>query len=204
MCVLTFGIIDCSHAEFFVIPVPQVSTPRLSLTVLKLNTSKVTASNTIYIVKAKGFLPEILLPRNHSLARTSRQANKEGCLAAINGGPFNTDGSVTGAVVSDGKFDPDSDFLNSVGFGITSSPRPKWVIGTIATRAEAHALHLYQFVSGFDWLVQEGINVAPLHNDTTGAQRAPRTAIGVDNSGNLIMFVADGCEKWLVHTYHVR
>lgn len=60
------------------------------------------------------------------------------------------------------------------------------------------ALGLQYYVTGFDWLVYNGIAVADQFNNTTGADKAPRTAIGVDGEGKLMLLVVDGCQRWYV------
>jgi exopolysaccharide biosynthesis protein len=55
---------------------------------------------------------------------------------------------------------------------------------------------LQEFVTGFDWLVYNG--TVKVGNDTTGALRAPRTVIGLDSQGRLLLLVVDGCEFWYV------
>jgi len=45
-------------------------------------------------------------------------------------------------------------------------------------------------MSGFGWLVYNGSNTVR----TQGGEAAPRTTIGVDDQGRLIMLVVDGCE----------
>jgi hypothetical protein len=68
-----------------------------------------------------------------------------------------------------------------------------WVLGT--PPSQAVLADLEWFVTGFDWLVREGVNVAS--HDATGAPRAARTAVGIDgHDGSLVLLVADGCERW--------
>ena len=47
----------------------------------------------------------------------------------------------------------------------------------------------YQAISGFGWLVKDGVNV--YSEDHTGA-RAPRTCMGVREDGSLVLYVVDG------------
>lgn len=76
-----------------------------------------------------------------------------------------------------------------------------WVVGAIESAAQAAGLGLRHFVTGFDWLVYDGKAVASAFNNTTGAEEAPRTAVGVNQQGKLMLLVADGCELWYVcHT----
>lgn len=71
-----------------------------------------------------------------------------------------------------------------------------WVIGSMDSAEQWTDLGVTQFVTGFDWLVYNGTAVAA--NNTTGAEEAPRTAIGVNDRGILMLLVADGCEHWYV------
>jgi exopolysaccharide biosynthesis protein len=70
-------------------------------------------------------------------------------------------------------------------------------------------IKLWDFVSGFGWLVYDGKpRVTTFHgngtaksggnnpSNPTGAIRAPRTAVGLDKDSNLMLLVVDGCEKW--------
>ena len=111
------------------------------------------------------------------------------CLFASNAGPFNADGSCVGKVIVNHRVIHEG---SGVGFGATSD---SWVLGSLTNEH----VDVDYFVTGFDWLVYQGQNVAPYRNNTTGATRSARTAIGVDANGRLIIVVADGCEKWYVH-----
>ena len=119
---------------------------------------------------------------------------------ATNGGPFHADGTGVGVVISDGQVVHAN--YGGVGFGSTvpdSDGAFQWVIGTIANASQM--VPLQQFVTGFDWLVRDGVNVAD--DNTTGARRSARTAIGVDWDGKLVLLVADGCELWCVFAVSV-
>lgn len=61
-------------------------------------------------------------------------------------------------------------------------------------------LHVQDFVTSMDpgWLVYESQNVIQ-REESTSSLRAPRTAIGVDQHGNLVLVVADGAEHWYVN-----
>ena len=48
-----------------------------------------------------------------------------------------------------------------------------------------------ELVSGFGWLAQNGVNVVT----TPGGEIAPRTAIGTDINGKLMIFEADVCDS---------
>jgi hypothetical protein len=125
---------------------------------------------------------------------TSKQAKQHHCFLATNGGPYNTDGTCVGAVIVDGNIVEDG--FGSVGFGVTQQPNRTWVIGQVESSEQARALQLQHYVTGFDWLVYNGSDVSMERNNTTGADKAPRSAVGIDSQGRLMLLVADGCEKW--------
>jgi Phosphodiester glycosidase len=148
----------------------------------------------------------------HRLERTSNQAKRHNCTIAVNAGPFNKDGSCVGTVVVNGQviYNTGSSSSSSVGFGITAGGpavrRRHWVLGTLASPDEdIPKLGIVHFVTGFDWLVQDGVNVGTANgrNNTTGAERAPRTSIGVDHRGRLVILVTNGCELWYVRSRDV-
>lgn len=162
-------------------------------------------------------------PRLYYLQRTSDQARRHQrnglrsppsnqtsqiCSFAINGGPFHWDGSPVGAVLIDGKW-ASQDFGPNVGLGRTeriikkglnkSTTNFYWVVGSLRNKSEAQSLKLIDFVTGFGWLVYNGKNVvSPSDGTAKGLVRAPRTAVGIDSVGRLLVVVADGCEKWYV------
>jgi len=154
-------------------------------------------------------------PRLYYLQRTSDQARRyqrnglrspysnqtsQICSSAINGGPFHWDGSPVGAVLIDGKW-VSQDFGPNVGLGRTkrivkqglnkTTANFYWVVGSLRNESEAQSLKLIDFVTGFGWLVYNGKNVV----SAKGLMRAPRTAVGIDSVGRLLVVVADGCEK---------
>jgi exopolysaccharide biosynthesis protein len=139
----------------------------------------------------------IVLPNRSAfdhLQPTSKQAKQHHCFLATNGGPFNADGACVGAVIVDGNILEDR--FDGVGFGVTRQPNRTWVIGRVESSEQARALRLQHYVTGFEWLVYNGSDVAMGRNNTTGADKAPRTAVGIDSEGRLMLLVADGCEKW--------
>jgi hypothetical protein len=77
-----------------------------------------------------------------------------------------------------------------VGFGL-SSDSTQWVMGYLLNDQATRVAR--DFVTGLGWLVYQG---RPVRQSTEGPERSARTAIGVDQSGRLIVVVADGCEKW--------
>ena len=134
------------------------------------------------------------LSRELRLERVSKQARRHRCAWATNGGPFNRDGSTSGALIVNGQIIID-DFGGAVGLGVTAGPSPQWILGPIK-KEDVLRFSLLHFVTGFDWLVYNGVNVAPEQKFKPAIKRAPRTAVGVDRAGNLIVMVADGCERW--------
>ena len=73
-----------------------------------------------------------------------------------------------------------------VGFGTTA--QGDYVIGTLDDAAVA-SLNVTEFVTGFSWLVRDGVNVAPASDFV-----APRTTIGTAPDGRLLSLEVDGCE----------
>lgn len=130
----------------------------------------------------------------HLLHPTSKQAKQHHCFLATNGGPYHADGTCVGAVIVDGKIVEDR--FDSIGFGVTRQPNRTWVIGQVESSEQARALRLQHYVTGFDWLVYNGSAVSMERNNTTGADKAPRTSVGIDFEGRLMLLVADGCQKW--------
>ena len=140
-------------------------------------------------------------PHNKGLHKVTTQAAAHGCAAAVNGGPFHADGSPVGVAVVDGIVLQNVTHRGSlVGVGRTQAANnhnQSWVFGAPPPRLA----DLDFFVTGFGWLVRDGVNVASV--DDTGATRAPRTAVGVTTSGHLVFVVADGCERWYVCVWFV-
>jgi hypothetical protein len=139
----------------------------------------------------------------------------------MNGGPFNANGSPVGMVmVRNGTF-YSKDFGPNIGFGIASKPTllqqngtnverndtnsssSYWVMGRIHDIAHARALGIEQFVTGFYWLVYNYSNVALYRNNTTGANRASRSTIGITSDGILLLLLTDGCEHWYVPNVYI-
>lgn len=142
---------------------------------------------------------------NVLLQRTTVQSKNHHCQYAMNGGPFNSNGSSVGVVmVLNGTF-ASTDFGPNVGFGIATIPTSLpngtalasyWVVGRLNNISQTRMLGIEQFVSGFDWLVYNYSNIALYRNNTTGAMRASRSAIGITADGILLLLVTDGCEHW--------
>jgi hypothetical protein len=110
-----------------------------------------------------------------------------GCkTAATNGGPFNADGSNAGPVVIQGRAQSSSP-TDFVGFG--TSVDGEYLFGNYH---DFEVDRIWEFVTGFGWLVYNSTSVVGSNEDD---KQAPRTIIGVDQNDNLISVVIDGCEK---------
>jgi hypothetical protein len=147
--------------------------------------------------------------QQYTLAPTSSQAKLHDCCFAVNGGPFNPDGSsvgtvivdhqvvmTTGPLVSSSSNHSSSSAIRSssfspsdVGFGRTPDA---WIFGALASQQQANDLQVIDFVTGMGWLVYDSQNVVVYNVQ----RRAPRTAVGVDVDGKLVIVVADGAEHW--------
>jgi N-acetylglucosamine-1-phosphodiester alpha-N-acetylglucosaminidase len=129
--------------------------------------------------------------RETKLTVTSKQAQQHNCHIASNGGPFQKTGESVGGVVVDSKIVSTDFSSNNVGFG---SSKSSWILGGIANVSEVLALGVQYYLSGFDWLVYKGKPITQ-KEDHTGKHRAPRTAIGLDENGQLLLLIVDGCEE---------
>lgn len=122
-------------------------------------------------------------------ANTSVQAQRDGCLWATNAGPFNMKtGQCSGVVIADDELAA-ADW-NTTDAMFASTRDGKWVLGSV-TKSEAEYFGVTNLVTGFGWLVQDGKSMVT----TRGGEVAPRTAVGVDAQGRLVVLVVDGCEK---------
>jgi exopolysaccharide biosynthesis protein len=147
----------------------------------------------------KGYLvstnQKFTVKKDKKLTITSKQAQQHGCRIATNGGPFQKDGESVGGVVID--FDiVSTDFSpENVGFGISHDEK-YWILGGIANASEAKELGVQYYLTGFDWLVYQGTPTSQNEYHTgKHHDRAPRTAIGVDKHGRLLLLLVDGCEE---------
>jgi len=120
----------------------------------------------------------------------SDRARSERCLFATNGGPFemgksNTSATCLGYAISDGVSGSTlpTDFTS---FGLTKNN--DFILGVLQP-SDVKSLNFVQLITGFGWLVRDG--VAQRSTDT---EVAPRTAIGVDKGGRLLMIEVDGVE----------
>eukprot|EP01006_Ploeotia_vitrea_P048789 TRINITY_DN67270_c0_g1_i2.p1 TRINITY_DN67270_c0_g1~~TRINITY_DN67270_c0_g1_i2.p1 ORF type:complete len:264 (+),score=37.89 TRINITY_DN67270_c0_g1_i2:32-823(+) len=120
--------------------------------------------------------------------KTDDQAKKNGCALATNGGPFKftVANSCLGYVISDGKV-LNVQSTGNANFGLLTNG--SFILGELKS-SEFHQLNFSQLVSGFGWLTYKG-KVLP----RPGGEIAPRTTIGVDPEGRLVIVVIDGVEK---------
>ena len=152
-------------------------------------------------VDAKGFFANVTNGAPHFKAfgplggdpcgrrvRTSVTARGHQCRWAVNGGPFNMKTGNCDA----GVFISDSQVLGSGGwkvqFGVTGNG--SWIIGQLSPELVYQANVTFS-IPGFSWLVYQGVNVAG-----NGSALAPRTSIGTDKSGRLVLLEVDGCETY--------
>lgn len=171
------------------VPLPPTTAPTIqNWTVLP----KVQHVRAYQVISTKSFVLQAP-PTQHSAHRrlqpTLTQAKQHHCHIATNGGPFYRNGDLYGGVVRNQTIiSPFEDDL--VGMGWTVDRR--WVLGRVA---KAQDLGLVEYVTGFGWLVSDGRPVVLPENHA----RAPRTAMGVNSQGHLLLLVVDGCEKCLRH-----
>lgn len=181
----------------------HLSPPRIVFETIQNSSSpflNVSVTNDI-IDKHKGYLAltnymwsVVAFEECGGVEKTSQQAKSNSCQVATNGGPFEslTNGVCTGAVLMDGNVISGRFSSSSVGFGKTQGNR--WVLGGLADENEAQQIGVTDFVTGFGWLVYNGRAVVS-DNNPTGAVKAPRTAIGINPQGELLLLVVDGCQK---------
>eukprot|EP01089_Gocevia_fonbrunei_P015226 TRINITY_DN4385_c0_g1_i1.p1 TRINITY_DN4385_c0_g1~~TRINITY_DN4385_c0_g1_i1.p1 ORF type:complete len:266 (+),score=49.40 TRINITY_DN4385_c0_g1_i1:104-901(+) len=121
-------------------------------------------------------------------ALTSAIAREKKCDWATNGGPFDFSApTCRGYIISDGHIVLMQNRPGHASFGLTRDGY--FVLGELSVK-EATQLAFHELVTGFGWLVRDGEIVPPV-----GGEIAPRTSIGVDSKGVLMIFVADGVEK---------
>ena len=123
--------------------------------------------------------------------RPSHVAKEKNCEYATNGGPFvmfqpSNAPTCLGNVVSDGDVVQVQSTTN-VNFGLTKNG--EFIMGTLDD-SDVQDLDFDQLITGFGWLIREGVNQVT----TAGGEIAPRTAIGTNAAGNLLLFEADGVE----------
>jgi exopolysaccharide biosynthesis protein len=126
---------------------------------------------------------------SQKLQTTGLTALQFGCdVAATNAGPFNLDGSNSGPAVIKGRHVQTETPTDYVGFGTTIDG--KYIFGNYQ---QFSSENIWEFVTGFGWLVYNGSVVVGPGEDE---KKAPRTIVGLDNDSNLISVVIDGCERW--------
>jgi exopolysaccharide biosynthesis protein len=121
--------------------------------------------------------------------KTTDQAKKHNCVFATNGGPFGVNANqplCLGSIVSDGKIIQTTETTNGY-FGLTQDG--DFIIGHL-TLAQITSLKFEQLIMGFDWLVHNG-TIIPAQ----GGEIAPRTMIGTNEKGELLIFEVDGIES---------
>jgi N-acetylglucosamine-1-phosphodiester alpha-N-acetylglucosaminidase len=173
--------------------------PRLVFAPVNDTTSFAT---NVYILNEygrKGYLVStnelFTVEREAKLTATSTQAQQHDCYIASNGGPFQKTGESIGGVVVDSKVVSTDFSPTNVGFGSSNS---SWILGGIDNASEALELGVQYYLTGFDWLVYKGKPTCTQKEDRSGSgahSRAPRTAIGLDENGHLLLLVVDGCEE---------
>jgi exopolysaccharide biosynthesis protein len=166
--------------------------------------------DTYHLAIIKGAAPSFrVLVKDHEchLQKLTSFSIKNKCIYAVNGGPFSSyiKGGCVGLVISDGKRITNNNDKNAkkhithfdennvsdgmlLSFGLTYSN--EWIIGRIPVELIPNVKEL---VTGLDenWLVFNSTSIVPNDNNT---HRAPRTAIGVKRSGELVILQVDGCE----------
>jgi len=123
-----------------------------------------------------------------TFARTSRTAVANGCSFAVNGAPYNMEtAAAAGPLVSDGEYfdtcnlSPDA----ATSFAITSD-ETKYALGELANLSSVS-----QAIGGFSngFLVKNGSAL-----ESSSTLIAPRTAVGINAQGELLILVVDGVE----------
>jgi len=77
------------------------------------------------------------------------------------------------------------------GISTSTSVKPATITTSNSTK-----LQIWDFVTGFDWLVYNGKSLVDDDSTSSTSNRALRTVIGLDYNSDLILFVVDGCEYW--------
>eukprot|EP01079_Euglenida_sp_SAG-EU17-18_P006266 gene6266-1118_t len=120
-------------------------------------------------------------------AKTTDQASAHQCLFATNGGPFQFTiaDSCLGYTISD-SLNSSWKATGEANFGLTQSG--DFILGPL-TPVEAAQLQFTNMLTGFDWLLRNG-TIYPKN----GGEVAPRTTVGTDAEGRLMIFIVDGIE----------
>ena len=124
-----------------------------------------------------------------------KTATANSCIFATNGGPFSYPGpfgtskGCSGVMISENETLASDYAYGGTQFGVTSSGQ--WFLGNLKSPGDASKLGITNLVSGFNWIVYNSTSTV----GAKGGEQAPRTAIGVDRQGRLMMLEVDGCEK---------
>jgi exopolysaccharide biosynthesis protein len=172
-----------------------------------ITTSENTVDDSYHMAIIKGAAPffRVVVKDNEChLQPLSSFSHKNKCIYAVNGGPFSSyiHGHCAGIVISDGKriaLKDEKKHTNQtkfktkngrtlLSFGLTYSNA--WIIGTISMEQTSNVKELITGLNE-EWLVFNSKSILPFTNNT---HRAPRTAIGVKTSGELVILQVDGCE----------
>ena len=78
-------------------------------------------------------------------------------------------------------------------FGVTKTG--DWIVGGISNQSVQEQLGLSYSTGTYGWLVRNGSVITPPDPPDKPKSTAPRTALGVDRAGRLLMLVVDGCEQ---------
>jgi exopolysaccharide biosynthesis protein len=185
-----------SVAQLYFVPAAPVirgSGPALSVTRLSNSTFLGRYEATLAVVgnPQPFFHAYAMLASGSDCGRewTTRQAKHHKCLFATNASPFrfkpDNGTDCLGPLVSDGKTVVGN--LGGSVFGLTLDGR--FVLGNLGAPLESNFFS--QLFGAFEMVVVNGTAV-PDGNPLV----APRTAIGVDRAGRLMIFEADGAEKF--------
>ena len=151
-------------------------------------------NSTGYFFNVTGSASHFHVYGDCSKETTSHQAKDNACQLAMNGSPFIVvkpfSNHCLGDIVSDGSVLFKSTLTNNTNaFGLT--PAGNWVFGDVPV-ANVTSTNFVQLLSGFHMLLIRGL-VAP--SVPLGGEIAPRTAVGTDQYGNLLLMQASGVEK---------
>jgi N-acetylglucosamine-1-phosphodiester alpha-N-acetylglucosaminidase len=131
------------------------------------------------------------------MIRTSVTAEARKCKVAMNAGFFDTmRGTCLGNLVTDGKIVQNTGTRNA-NFGFTKDG--EYVVGYLS-KSDVEKLDLYELIAGVLWLVRDGkVYVDESVREEAPAFdfvwiKAPRTAVGFDEEGKIMIFEVDGAE----------
>jgi N-acetylglucosamine-1-phosphodiester alpha-N-acetylglucosaminidase len=201
---LIMGIVF-SHAQdwtsdYDVFTSQQVD-PTISTATVKVQERGYNFTVAVHVAVMKGKSTAFSIISNGCFNHTvlSNMAKESGCTYATNGGFFNTNGAgCVGNVIIDKKW------LSNVttlvpSIGVRSSDKA-YVLGHI-NQADIKHMGFDYLLSGMVWLVRKGVSYVNISSVVEGsgtaflAEKAPRTAVGVDKEGNLYLIQVDGQEN---------